>query len=41
MVSGGGADKALADQGKETIDQLEQLGIPYDELHFGKPHAEP
>ncbi|CAJ1441433.1 unnamed protein product [Effrenium voratum] len=40
MVSGGGADKALADQGKETIDQLEQLGIPYDELHFGKPHAD-
>lgn len=30
----------LADIGKVTIDTLERFNIPYDELFFGKPHAD-
>lgn len=30
----------IADIGKVTIDTLEKFGIPYDELYFGKPHAD-
>jgi len=26
--------------GKTTLDWLERYGVPYDELHFGKPNAE-
>jgi capsule biosynthesis phosphatase len=30
----------IARQGKTLFDWLEKHGIPYDELHFGKPHAD-
>jgi len=30
----------VARQGKTLIDWLERHGIPYDELWFGKPHAD-
>lgn len=30
----------LADVGKITLDTLEKFGIPYDEIFFGKPHAD-
>lgn len=30
----------LARQGKTLLDWLERHGIPYDEIHFGKPHAD-
>lgn len=29
----------MKDIGKLTFDQLDNLGIPYDEVHFGKPYA--
>ena len=29
----------IADIGKITIDTLDKFGVPYDELHFGKPYA--
>ncbi len=29
----------IADVGKVTMDTLDRFGIPYDELHFGKPYA--
>lgn len=30
----------LKDVAKVTFDQLDEFGIPYDEIHFGKPHAD-
>ena len=30
----------LKDIAKVTFDQLDEFGIPYDEIHFGKPHAD-
>ncbi len=36
----GNVGKIIADIGKVTIDKLEEFGIPYDELLFGKPHAD-
>lgn len=35
----GNVGKVIQDIGKLTIDQLAEFGVPYDELHFGKPHA--
>ncbi|CAK9073399.1 unnamed protein product [Durusdinium trenchii] len=40
MAMGGGADRAIAEQGHDTFQLLKQLDIPYDELHFGKPYAD-
>jgi capsule biosynthesis phosphatase len=31
--------KVLKEIGKLTYDQLDKMGIPYDEIHFGKPYA--
>ena len=36
----GNCGRALADVGKLTFEQLEAFGIPYDEVVFGKPHAD-
>jgi len=30
----------IADIGKVTLQTLENFNIPYDEIHFGKPHAD-
>lgn len=35
----GNINAVVKDIGKITIDQLDNFGIPYDELHFGKPYA--
>ena len=32
--------KVMRNVGKVTLDWLEQYGIPYDEIYFGKPNAE-
>lgn len=32
--------KVMRNVGKITLDWLEQHGIPYDEIYFGKPNAE-
>jgi capsule biosynthesis phosphatase len=37
---GGNLGKVTADIGKITFDTLEKLDIPYDEIYFGKPHAD-
>lgn len=37
---GGAVAAALADVGRLTFAQLEAHGIPYDEVVFGKPHAD-
>lgn len=36
----GNVGMVVARQGAVTIDWLTRHGIPYDELHFGKPHAQ-
>lgn len=36
---GGNVGAVVADIGKVTLDTLERFGIPYDEIHFGKPYA--
>ena len=36
----GNVGKVIQDIGKVTLDTLEKFNIPYDELHFGKPHAD-
>jgi capsule biosynthesis phosphatase len=37
---GGNAGLALARQGATTFEWLSRHGIPYDEIHFGKPQAD-
>jgi capsule biosynthesis phosphatase len=36
----GNPGKVLARLGKTTLDWLDRHGIPYDEIHFGKPWAD-
>jgi len=36
----GNVGRVVARQGKVTLDWLERHGIEYDEIHFGKPHAQ-
>lgn len=36
----GNVGQVIARQGAVTLDWLKRHGIEYDELHFGKPHAE-
>ena len=36
----GNVGMVVARQGRVTLDWLERHGVPYDELHFGKPHAQ-
>lgn len=36
----GNVGAVIADIGKLTLDTLTKFDIPYDELHFGKPHAD-
>ena len=36
----GNVGMVIARQGKTLLDWLERHNIPYDELHFGKPHAD-
>lgn len=36
----GDASKVVARIGKITLDWLERFGIPYDEIHFGKPNTD-
>jgi capsule biosynthesis phosphatase len=35
----GNLGKVMKEVGKLTYDQLDKMGIPYDEVHFGKPYA--
>jgi capsule biosynthesis phosphatase len=37
---GGNVGQVIARQGGVTIDWLTRHEVPYDELHFGKPHAQ-
>ena len=37
---GGNLGKLNKDIGKITFDTLEKFDIPYDEIYFGKPHAD-
>uniref|UniRef100_A0A7S0A4S4 Aminoglycoside phosphotransferase domain-containing protein n=1 Tax=Pyrodinium bahamense TaxID=73915 RepID=A0A7S0A4S4_9DINO len=39
-MSGHTVDTAIASCGHATFALLKELRIPYDELHFGKPHAD-
>lgn len=36
----GNVGKILCDVGKITFDTLEKFSIPFDEIYFGKPHAD-
>ena len=36
----GNVGQVIARQGLVTLEWLERNGIPYDEIHFGKPHAD-
>ncbi len=36
----GNVGQVIARQGSATLDWLKQFDVPYDELHFGKPHAQ-
>lgn len=36
----GNVGKSLSDIGKITFDTLEKFDIPFDEIYFGKPHAD-
>lgn len=36
----GNMGRVLVDIGQVTLDTLEKFNIPYDELYFGKPHAD-
>ena len=36
----GDVGKVIARVGKLTLDWLDRHGIPYDEVHFGKPNAD-
>lgn len=37
---GGNMGRVMTDIGKLTFDTLEKFGIVYDEIYFGKPHAD-
>jgi len=39
-TQGGNLGKILKNQGLVTLNWLEQYKVPYDEIHFGKPHAD-
>jgi capsule biosynthesis phosphatase len=39
-TNNGNVGKCNAKIGKITLDTLEQFDIPYDEIYFGKPHAD-
>jgi capsule biosynthesis phosphatase len=36
----GNVGQVIARQGAVTLDWLKRHGVPYDEIHFGKPHAQ-
>ena len=36
----GNVGQVIARQGATTLDWLARHGVEYDEIHFGKPHAE-
>lgn len=36
----GNVGKVIAKQGAATLEWLSRHGIEYDEIHFGKPHAQ-
>lgn len=36
----GNVGRVMARQGLATLQWLERNGVPYDEIHFGKPHAD-
>jgi capsule biosynthesis phosphatase len=36
----GNVGQVIARQGQVTLDWLARHGIEYDEIHFGKPHAQ-
>jgi capsule biosynthesis phosphatase len=36
----GNVGRVLARQGLVTLQWLERHAVPYDEIHFGKPHAD-
>ena len=37
---GGNVGQVIARQGAVTLDWLKRHGVAYDEIHFGKPHAD-
>ena len=37
---GGNVGQVIARQGPATLDWLRRHGVTYDEIHFGKPHAD-
>jgi capsule biosynthesis phosphatase len=37
---GGNVGQVVARQGAVTLNWLASHGVPYDEIHFGKPHAD-
>ena len=39
-IHSGNVGVVLKDIAKLTFDQLDEFGIPYDEIYFGKPHAD-
>lgn len=39
-VNGSNVGRVLADVGTVTFDTLRKFEIPFDEVHFGKPHAD-
>ena len=39
-AQGANVGRVIAEIGRVTFDTLERFGIPYDELIFGKPHAD-
>ncbi len=36
----GNVGQVIARQGGVTLEWLKRFDVPYDELHFGKPHAQ-
>ena len=39
-TTGGNVGAVLARQGSVTLDWLARHGVEFDEIHFGKPHAD-
>lgn len=39
-TTGGNVGLVLARQGAVTLDWLDRHGVEFDEIHFGKPHAD-